>query len=385
MLSYDDSARAEELAERELADGMSVSEGTLTDLREAAREYGIYAPQIDEEYGGMGEDFRDVLPAFEEAGRSLLGQAAMRVDASDEGNMHLLELQGTDLQKEEYLKPLVQGELRSGFSMTEPQPGAGSDPKSIRTTAEKDGDEWVTDGHKWWTTQGINADILLVFARTDEGAHPYEGCSVFIVPAGATGVEVVRNIPHLGSEMTGVGHAEIEYNNVRVPEEHLLGEEAKGSQHVQERLGPARLTHCMRYSGMAERALDIAAAYMSERDALGTALSEKQYPALNWPTSGPGWRPPGRWSGRSPPRSPPATRPGSTSRWPRSSPPTLHRRPSTPPCSAVAVPASPVTSRSPTSTGPSARSGSSTARTKSTAARSPATSSRTSPPRNSRR
>jgi acyl-CoA dehydrogenase len=192
--------------------------------------------------------------------------------------MHLLELHGTDLQKEEYLEPLVEGELRSGFSMTEPQPGAGSDPKSIRTTAEKDGDEWVIDGHKWWTTQGIRADILLVFARTDPDAHPYEGCSVFIVPAEADGVEVVRNIPHLGSEMTGAGHAEIKYNNVRVPEEHLLGEEGKGFQHVQERLGPARLTHCMRYSGMAERALDIAAAYMSERDAFGTALSEKQYP-----------------------------------------------------------------------------------------------------------
>jgi len=292
MLSYDDSERAEELAgrardlmeevvlptERELAGGMTASEGTVDDLREAAREYGIYAPQIEEEYGGMGEDFRDVLPAFEEAGRSPLGQAAMRVDAPDEGNMHLLELHGTELQKEEYLKPLVEGEIRSGFSMTEPQPGAGSDPKSIRTTAEKDGDEWVIDGHKWWTTQGIRADILLVFARTDPDAHPYEGCSVFIVPAEADGVEVVRNIPHLGSEMTGAGHAEIKYNDVRVPEEHLLGEEGKGFQHVQERLGPARLTHCMRYSGMAERALDIAAAYMSERDAFGTALSEKQYP-----------------------------------------------------------------------------------------------------------
>ena len=292
MLSYDDSARAEELAERardlmdevvlpkerELTGGMTVSDGTIATLREAAREYGIYAPQIEEEYGGMGEDFRDVLPAFEEAGRSPLGQAAMRVDAPDEGNMHLLELHGTELQKQEYLEPLVEGELRSGFSMTEPQPGAGSDPKSIQTTAEKDGDEWVIDGHKWWTTQGIRADILLVFARTDPDAHPYEGCSVFIVPAEADGVEVVRNIPHLGSEMTGAGHAEIKYNNVRVPEEHLLGEEGKGFKHVQERLGPARLTHCMRYSGMAERALDIAAAYMSERDAFGTALSEKQYP-----------------------------------------------------------------------------------------------------------
>jgi acyl-CoA dehydrogenase len=292
MLSYDDSEAAEELAERaralmeevvlpkerELAGGMTVSEGTISELREAAREYGVYAPQIEEEYGGMGYDFRDVLPTFEEAGRSLLGQVAMRVDAPDEGNMHLLELHGTDLQKEEYLRPLVEGEIRSGFSMTEPQPGAGSDPKQIRTAARKEGDEWVIDGHKWWTTQGIHADILLVFAKTDPEAHPYEGCSVFLVPKEADGVEVVRNIPHLGPELTGTGHAEIKYDNVRVPEEHLLGEAGKGFQHVQERLGPARLTHCMRYSGMAERALDVAAAYMTEREGFGSAMADKQHP-----------------------------------------------------------------------------------------------------------
>jgi acyl-CoA dehydrogenase len=292
MLSFNDSETAEELKararalmeevvlpkERELAGGMTVSDGTVADLRAQAREYGVYAPQIEEEYGGMGHDFRDALPVFEEAGRSLLGAMTMRVDAPDEGNMHLLELQGTDLQKEQYLEPLVNGEIRSGFSMTEPMQGAGSDPKMIQTTAEKDGDEWVIDGHKWYTTQGVEADVLLVFARTDMDAHPYEGCSVFIVPKEADGVEVVRNIPHLGSEVTGKGHAEIKYNDVRVPEEHLLGEEGKGFKHVQERLGPARLTHCMRFSGMAERSLNIAEAYMSEREGFGTPMADKQDP-----------------------------------------------------------------------------------------------------------
>ncbi|MFB6142469.1 MAG: acyl-CoA dehydrogenase family protein [Halorientalis sp.] len=292
MLSYDDSAAAEELAararrfleevvlptERSLEGGTTVSRGTIADLRAEAREYDVYAPQISEAHGGLGYDFRDVLPAFEVAGRSLLGPAAMRVDAPDEGNMHLLELHGDELQKEQYLDPLVRGELRSAFSMTEPLQGAGSDPKQIRTTAEKDGDEWVIDGHKWWTTQGVEADVLLVFARTDPDAHPYEGCSVFIVPAEADGVEVVRNIPHLGSEVTGKGHAEIKYDGVRVPEEHLLGEAGRGFQHVQERLGPARLTHCMRYSGMAGRALDVAEAYMSEREGFGSTMAEKQYP-----------------------------------------------------------------------------------------------------------
>jgi acyl-CoA dehydrogenase len=292
MLSFDDSDRAAELQsrahdlmeevvlpkERQLTGGMTVSQGTIDELRTAAQEYDIYCPQIDEAYGGMGEDFRDVLPVFEEAGRSLLGSLAMRVSAPDEGNMHLLELQGTELQKEQYLEPLVAGDINSGFSMTEPMQGAGSDPKMIKTTAEQDGTGWVINGHKWYTTQGIMADFLLVFARTDQESHPYEGCSVFIVPKEAEGIEVVRNIPHLGSEVTGKGHAEIKFNDVRVPDEHLLGTEGDGLKHAHPRLGPARLTHCMRFSGMANRSLDIAKAYMSEREGFGTQMADKQDP-----------------------------------------------------------------------------------------------------------
>jgi acyl-CoA dehydrogenase len=292
MLDFDDSEAAQELAararrfmdevviprERDLAGGTTVSAGLISDLRERAREYDVYAPQVSEEYGGLGYEFADLLPAFEQAGRSLLGPAAMRVDAPDEGNMHLLELQGTATQKAKYLDPLVAGDIVSGFSMTEPMQGAGSDPKMIQTTAEKDGDEWVIDGHKWWTTNGVRADVLLVFARTDMDAHPYRGCSVFLVPADADGVEVVRNISHVGSKLVRSGHAEITYNSVRVPEEHLLGTEGAGFRHVQERLGPARLTHCMRFSGMAERALTIARTYLDEREAFGTPLSQKQHP-----------------------------------------------------------------------------------------------------------
>jgi len=292
MITFTDSARAEELTERaetlmeevvipkerELTGGTAISAGTVTDLREAAREYGVYVPQISEEHGGMGVDFRDALPVFERAGRSLLGPVAMHIGAPDEGNMHLLELQGTQLQKEQYLDPLVAGDLKSAFAMTEPMQGAGSDPKMIQTTAERDGDEWVIDGHKWYTTQGLEADFLIVFARTDQEAHPYEGCSVFIIPSEAEGVDVVRNVPHLGTELLGVGHAEIKFNGVRVPEEHLLGEEGDGFMHVQERLGPARLTHCMRFSGMAERSLDIATAYLARREGFGSELSEKQDP-----------------------------------------------------------------------------------------------------------
>jgi acyl-CoA dehydrogenase len=289
-MEYDDSPTAQTLrtrarefvnevvipTEREhLANG-PIDRSVIEDLRSEARERGVYCPQIDEEHGGMGMDLRDVLPLFEEAGRSLLGAPAMRVDAPDEGNMHTLELVGSEDQKEQYLDPLVAGDIRSGFSMTEPKDGAGSDPKMIETTAEKDGDEWVIDGHKWWTTQGSAADVLLVMARTDTDAHPYEGCSIILVPSDTDGVEIVRDIPHLGQSLVHEGHAEITYDGVRVPEENLLGPENAGFAVAQQRLGPARLTHCMRFTGMATRALEIAKAYMSDREAFGSTLAEKQ-------------------------------------------------------------------------------------------------------------
>jgi acyl-CoA dehydrogenase len=287
---YHDSPEATELAERasEFVDEVVIPEergllgggppdvDVIADLREEAKDRSVYCPQIDEEYGGMGLDFRDVLPLFEEAGRSLLGPTAMRVDAPDEGNMHTLELVGTEEQKQEYLAPLVSGDIRSAFAMTEPRDGGGSDPKMLSTTAELDGDEYVIDGHKWWTTQGRHADVLLTMAITDPEAHPYNGASIILVPTDADGLEFVRDIPHLGPDMDGHGHSEFVFDSVRVPRENLLGEEHAGFTIAQQRLGPARLTHCMRFSGMASRALDVAKAYMSDRNAFGTSLSNKQ-------------------------------------------------------------------------------------------------------------
>jgi len=260
--------------EREL-DG-HVSAQQVNTLRDEARERELYAPQMPEEYGGQGLDFRDALPIFEAAGRSLLGPLALRIGAPDEGNMHMLELAATEAQKERWLEPLVAGEISSAFSMTEPHAGGGSDPKMIKTYAEKDGDEWVINGHKWWTTNGSNADFLLVLARTDQDAHPYAGCSIILVPTETDGVGIVRDIPHVGGEVTGTTHDEILYDDVRVPVSNTIGEENEGFALAQKRLGPARLTHCMRYSGMAERALDVAKAYVSEREAFGSPISEKQ-------------------------------------------------------------------------------------------------------------
>lgn len=293
-MEYHDSEKAKEVAsrvqafmddvviprEREaLANDEVITNDEIEEFWEMAKERDLFAPQVPEKYGGQGLNFQDMLPSFEQVGRALTGAHAIRANAPQEGNMHTLEIAGTEEQKEEYLRPLVQGEKSSAFSMTEPIQGAGSDPKMLRTTAVKDGDEWVLNGHKWWTSDGLDADFLLVMARTDLDAHPYEGTSLILVPTDADGVEIVRNIDHLGGhgimERTG-GHAEIKYDNVRVPEENLLGGEGEGFRLAQLRLGGGRLTHCMRYSGMAERALDVAKAYISEREGFGSNLSEKQ-------------------------------------------------------------------------------------------------------------
>ena len=289
-ITYDDAERARAVAdrtlafidevvvptEREVLGAGPVTDETVADLRAAARERDLYGPQLSEEYGGLGMSYRDMLPVFEAAGRSLLGPMAIRVDAPDEGNMHTIEMFGTEDQKERWLRPLAAGEIRSAFSMTEPLQGGGSDPKMIKTTAERDGDEWIINGHKWWSTQGSEADVLIVMARTDMDEHPYAGCSLFLIPADTPGVEIVRDIPHLGGDVRGTSHAEIRYDDVRVPEDTILGTLNEGFTHAQQRLGPARLTHCMRFSGMAERALDVAKAYLEEREAFGTPLADKQ-------------------------------------------------------------------------------------------------------------
>jgi acyl-CoA dehydrogenase len=261
--------------EREYLGERSVPSDEIAELRDRARERDVYGPQIPEEYGGLGLSFREMLPVFEEAGRSLLGPTALRCGAPDEGNMHTLAHFGTDAQCERWLAPLAAGDANSGFAMTEPMQGGGSDPKMLKTRARPDGDDWIVDGHKWWTTGGRDADVFLVMARTNPDAHPYEGTSIVIVPRDAAGVEVVRDIPHLGGEPVGASHAEVKFHDVRVSKENTLGPEDAGFMVAQARLGPARLTHCMRYAGMADRALDIATAYASEREAFGEPLAEK--------------------------------------------------------------------------------------------------------------
>jgi acyl-CoA dehydrogenase len=268
-------------AERDQPGGVAVSDELIDELRSEARDHDVYAPQVSEEYGGLGLDFRDALPAYEEGGRSFLAMTAIRTDPPDEGNIHLLELLGTDEQKDQWLRPLVDGEISSAFAMTEPMQGGGADPTMIETHAEKDGDEWSITGHKWWITNGSDADFFLVMARTNQEVHPYEGCSIFLVPADADGIDLVRDLPHMGEETLARSHTELIFDNVRVPEQNVLGTVDAGFDHAQQRMVPARLTRSMQFSGMAERSLDIAKAFMSEREAFGGSVSEKQGPRFD--------------------------------------------------------------------------------------------------------
>lgn len=247
----------------------------IQELRQKARSEGIFAPTMSPDLGGLGLTIAEWVPVLESAGRSLLGPLSIHCAAPDEGNMHTLHTFATPEQKERFLRPLARGEIFSGFSMTEPPNGAGSDPTMLQTRAVRNGDEWVIDGHKWYTSNGEVAEFLLIMAVTspEDGAH--KGSSIFLAPITTEGITILRDVPTMGRGDFG-GHVEIKYENVRVPHSALLGEEGQGFAIAQARLGPARLTHCMRWLGIAQRALEIAADYANKRDAFGKKLAEHQ-------------------------------------------------------------------------------------------------------------
>jgi acyl-CoA dehydrogenase len=248
------------------------------ELQAQAREAALFLPQLSSEWGGLGLDWRGCAVVFEEAGRSLLGPQALNCSAPDEGNMHLIEQVATSAQKERYLRPLAAGEFRSCFSMTEPAPGAGADPSLLQTHAEKLGDHWVINGKKWFITGALGASFTIVMARTDE-VHRYHGATMFLVDADNPGYRVVRDVPTLDASFPG-GHCEIEFVDCEVSDDAMLGEVNKGFEYAQLRLGPARLTHCMRWLGAARRAMEYAIPYAMQRQAFGARLSDHQ--AVQW-------------------------------------------------------------------------------------------------------
>jgi acyl-CoA dehydrogenase len=286
--STDLAARVREFVEKEVVpyeqehhfDGLNPD--ALKTLRDKAKQMGLYGPQIPVRFGGLGLNLREVVPIFEAAGRSLLGPLVLNCAAPDEGNMHTLGFAATPLQQERYLRPLAEGYVRSAFAMTEPAPGAGSDPTMIQTTAQRDGTHWVIDGHKWFTSGADGAAFFLVMARTNPDGPAQKGCTIFMVDAGTKGLTIKRRISLIGGEAPG-GHCEVLFDGVRVPSSAILGKEGQGFKIAQQRLGPARLTHCMRWTGVAERALELAAERIKTREAFGSRLADKQ--ALQWMVS----------------------------------------------------------------------------------------------------
>ena len=264
--------------------GQDGFERAIAPLREAVKERGLWAAHLPPELGGQGFGQVKLGLMHEILGTSPYAPFVFGNNAPDSGNAEILALAGTPDQKEQWLEPLLAGDLRSAFSMTEPDT-AGSDPTLLATRAVADGDEWVIDGHKWFSSNGSVADFLIVMAVTDPDARPHQRASMFIVPAGTPGVRIVRDVAtmeHPAEHFGRVGgHAEIVYEDVRVPADSLLGARGAGFEIAQQRLGPGRIHHCMRWLGVSRRAFDMLCERALSRYSHGSALAEKQT-VQNW-------------------------------------------------------------------------------------------------------
>jgi acyl-CoA dehydrogenase len=289
MIDFSIDARDAELRDRVRAfveqkiipyekDARLTSHGPTDELRVElnglAREAGLLAPHVSPHFGGLGLSHVQRAMIFEAAGYSTLGPVAMHCAAPDEGNMHMLEVVANDAQKEKYLRPLAQAEVRSCFAMTEPHPGAGSDPNLLATRADRDGDYFVIKGEKWLITGADGAGFMIIMARAFDGDHEL-GPTMFMTPLPQAGIKIERILGTMDSSFTG-GHAQIIYDGLRVHRDDVLGEVGQGMRYAQIRLAPARLTHCMRWLGAATRAHDTATAYASKRKAFGSNLIQHE-------------------------------------------------------------------------------------------------------------
>jgi len=259
--------------ERELAQQKSfvALEPELARVRLEVKRQGLWGPQIPKKLGGMGLALTEHARVSEELGRSPLGHYVFNCQAPDAGNMEILEQFGSDDQKRSYLGPLVRGEIRSCFAMTEPDL-PGSNPTWLATTAVKDGDDYVINGRKWFTSSADGAAFAIVMAVTNPDAAPHARASQIVVPTGTPGFRRVRNISVMGEPGDGyASHAEVAFEDCRVPRTNLLGMEGAGFGIAQERLGPGRIHHCMRWIGICERAFQL----MCERAASRTVSPGK--------------------------------------------------------------------------------------------------------------
>ena len=257
------------------------ADALVAELRAEVKRAGLWAPHVPPDAGGTGTGFLDYAYLNEQIGRTVWGQLVFGCQAPDAGNAEILHMFGTDEQKERWLLPLVAGDIRSFFSMTEPEV-PGSDPTTLRTRAVRDGGDYVIDGHKWFSSGAEGAAFGIVMAVTDPDAEPHLRASQIIVPADTPGVEVVRAIPTMGHRGRNWStHCEVLYTNVRVPRTNLLGDEGAGFRIAQKRLGPGRIHHVMRWLGQMQRAFELMCTYSLAREAFGEPLAQKQT-VQNW-------------------------------------------------------------------------------------------------------
>jgi alkylation response protein AidB-like acyl-CoA dehydrogenase len=253
-------------------------------LRQKAKKEGLWAPHLSEKEGGLGLSLTEFGQVSEVLGYSPIGHFVFNCQAPDIGNMELLHKYASSTLKDKYLQPLQQGEIRSCFSMTEPE-FAGSNPTRMATTALKEGNEYVINGHKWFTSSADGASFAVVMAVTDteERASTHAKASMIIVPTDNAGFKFIRNISIMGEAGSGhSSHAEVRYENCRVPLANLVGKEGEGFKLAQERLGPGRIHHCMRWIGICERAFEMMCIYAAKRElAINTPIASKQI-AQQW-------------------------------------------------------------------------------------------------------
>jgi acyl-CoA dehydrogenase len=258
-----------------------VADALISKLQERAKGEGMWAPHIGPEAGGTGRGFLAYAYLNEIIGRSVWGQLVFGCQAPDAGNAEILQLYGTEEQKERWLGPLVAGEIRSYFAMTEPEV-SGADPTGLRATGVRDGDEWVIDGHKWFSSGAEGAAFAIAMVVTEPEAPPHGRMSQIIVPADTQGVEIVRAVPVFGHVGRGWStHCEVRFTGVRVPLANTLGEPGDGFRIAQKRLGPGRIHHVMRWLGQMQRAFELMCGRALEREAFGGPLAEKQT-VQNW-------------------------------------------------------------------------------------------------------
>ncbi|MFT6581425.1 MAG: acyl-CoA dehydrogenase [Alphaproteobacteria bacterium] len=255
----------------------NIAQEPLERLKKLAKSEGLWSLSLPVEFGGLGLSVTEITPCYEEMNRSIFGPVCFNASAPDDGNMRVLAQVARPDQKEKWLQPIADGDIRSSFVMTEPLPGSGSDPSAMLTKAEKKGDKWIINGRKWFITGAEAATHFILMAKTSD--DPRRGLTAFLFHKDQPGWRITRRIPIMGPEEHG-GHCELEFENMEIPDEDRLMGVGEGLKVTQIRLGTARLTHCMRWLGLARRSMEITADYVEKRESFGSTLA--QHEGVQW-------------------------------------------------------------------------------------------------------